>query len=245
MIWRILLLLFDPSYKKPSEMTIEEIIGRIRLDRKRRDMIIERAGVSYQEAWIKAAKKLLYNEKGEPDLDRLDDPDVQQKMVEIMHEHMIDEAAEFYKIKGDDLEKLKQGDALKGDMLATAYAKVTKGKLAEIVSAAGSDYTLDVHSAQGAELKKAMKQELTQAVYSPIKKHHAKGVLEYVKADDYLAHHAMDESDIREVLETWFAQGALAPKNFKNKLYLKAKLRPYKQKGLTEKPKDVPYNKTK
>jgi|TARA_Y100000031_G_scaffold147949_1_gene183597 hypothetical protein len=222
-------------------MTIEELVDSINVNRKRRDLILERSGVSYQEAWIKAAKKLLYDKDGNPDLDRLDDPLVQQQMVEIMHEHMIDEAAEFFNLKGKDVDRLKEGDLMKGDMLANAYADVTQAKLSEIVTAAGSDYTLDVHTAQGNELKKAMKQRLTEAVYAPVKRIHARGVLEHVEAP-YLAHHAMTETDVAEVLERWFGQNKrLAPKDFKNKAYLRAEFRPYRQQERTEKPKKVQY----
>ena len=91
----------------PEDMELEDLVEWIRSQRSRRDKIVATTEITHSEAYNKAARKLLTDQKGEIDYDRLDDPDNQVKFVREMTRHYLEAAKDYFNVDFDleDLER--------------------------------------------------------------------------------------------------------------------------------------------
>ena len=210
----------NDNEKAPEDMELEELVEWIREQRSRRDKIVATTELTHSDAYNKAIKKLLKDEKGDIDYNKLDDADTQLKLVREMTKHYLEAAKEYFKVD-IDTEDLENEDSLKADMLLKAYAGVTKGYLHSLISQHRSGYTLRKHNEMASDLVDQIKKELTGTIYAPLKGEHAEDVVKHIKADEFLDHERMDRGDLVTALETYFANDVVSPKMFKGQSYLK------------------------
>ena len=148
--------------------------------------LIETTEHHHRGAYNSAVDKLLLNEAGEVDYDKLKDTKVQTGFADHMADFYLDKAISYFGLKKEDekLTKEIKGDVFKKDMMIKAYANTTQDELRNLTRQYQDKFKYDVFDKAKDEWMKEVAQRLMNTASSHITKDHLEDIVNYTGAGD-------------------------------------------------------------
>jgi len=197
--------------KKKEEDKTPEYISKHQKLYSHANRLADRTDLSLTEAYTKAVKEHLLDEKGNPDFMKLDDSETNKKFVETLTGHVTSDAAKYFKT-AKDLEEFDK------KLLFQTYVGVSTNQVKEIVAREGKNLkdrfpalkqqiyqqtTARLQEAAGSHLEDTLSTKENILKYAGVKKVGAEGLTLDQGRQILEAYHengAVTDSDLRKIV---------------------------------------------
>jgi hypothetical protein len=183
--------------------------------KKKADRIIETTDLHHREAYNSAVQKILMNEEGLVDYDKLDDNKTQLKFADAMSDYYLDKAKKYLK------SKVSGKDEFENEMLRSAYAGVTKSVIKEMVGQHGNKFKWDTFNRHKKRFMERVGDTMHGAVRSHLKEEHIDDIIKYTKTEDVIDKNKIRLPEAIQLLDIYHEQGAITKEMVKGTLYAK------------------------
>ena len=205
------------GHRGPGSQAPDPIKKFVELDEKV-DKILTTIGVEHSEAYTRAARKVLQDDDGRIDMDRLKDEGKQEAFVDEMVDHYLTSAKKILGVKEGGPSK---DDPLGVDMLLHAAHGYTKSDLMQQVRMRQHNYSLGQHEGIRNELLQDVEKRLRSSAASHLKDSHREGLVQYAKATDFIDHTKMRLPEAVHIARQYRVKGAIAPKEYDTQVFYK------------------------
>ncbi len=154
---------------------IDELINK----HKTVDNVVRTVKSVHSEAYT-ALEKELYDDKGNIDIDRLDDSNYQDKATDSMMKVYNNAVAKYFNLQSDKDGNISNMDDIKQEQLYKTYLGITKSKLLSQIKKMGKNYTIEVHERTRNSLVQEIEDELKLSASGHIKDEHVDSLVDYL-----------------------------------------------------------------
>lgn len=189
--------------------------------KKKADRIIDTTDLHHRDAYNSAVEKILTDEEGLVDYDKLDENKTQLKFADAMSDYYLDKAKKHLK------SKVSGKDEFENEMLRSAYAGVTKSAIKQLVGQHKSKFRPDVFHRHKERFMERVEDTMHGAARGHLKEENIDDIIQYTKTGDIVDKNKIRLQEAVGIMDLYHKQGAVTKEMVKGAHFAKKE---YKKK---------------